>query len=128
MMSSFSARLSKLMINQSPRYSEEHLLSITRMLVHLSILLVQNKVTFCKQTRERLLKFKLDLDLNLVNIMDLYMPCKETLHIPSSSFQLVIGLPKFGVRSLRHPLCRLDITAHISQADAGLQQDAVSSS
>ena len=116
---------------ESPRTnsSVEHHLNIIQMLDLLSIWLVLSKDTYCLQTRDkRKLKLLLVSELTtVVSILDQSILFGETHSKQSSFYQLVIGLPRFGVTSSSSQLCKLGIIHHTLQMAAGLQHDVDSS-
>jgi hypothetical protein len=68
-----------------------------------------NKDTFFKQTKEKLLILHRDLDLIKESIMDPFILYGETLVMLNISFRLETGQQKYGVKSLNHQSCKLDI-------------------
>ena len=105
-----SLNTSTLEISRAQKFLEEHLLSIIRTQVLLSIWLVLNKDISYKPTRENKLKSHRDLDWTQGNITDPSILSKETQVTQSTSCLLEIGQLKYGQKISKLQLCRQDIT------------------
>jgi hypothetical protein len=116
------------MVNTKRKFLEVPLLSTIRKLVQLSILLVQSRALFSKQTKESKLSLQDSVLSKVVSIMDQSTRFGEIQDTQNISSQSEIGLLRFGVKISDPQLCRLDITLPTSLMVAGPQLDVVYSS